>query len=115
MSERSTGCCGRGISSFAGTALLRLCLSSARRFAQGRGPGLPTADLARAAQIILTGGAAQVLVEDVVARVVRSLLSDGGTKPVVLIDRRYQVWIDGITWSGMHRFPRRQHLRYELA
>ena len=70
------------------------------RFAQGRGPGLPTADLARAAQIILTGGAAQVLVEDVVARVVRSLLSDGGTKPVVLIDNRYQVWIDGITWSG---------------
>ena len=69
------------------------------RFAQGRGPGLPVADLGQVAQIILTGGAAQGLAEDIVARVVKLLLPDGGNKPVVLIDRLYQVWIDGITWS----------------
>lgn len=69
------------------------------RFAQGRGPGLPTADLAKVAQIILTGGAAQSLVESVVARVVNLFLPDGGSNPVIFIDRRYQVWVDGITWS----------------
>ena len=40
------------------------------RFAKGRGPGLPTADLGRVAQIILTGGAAQSLDETVVQRIV---------------------------------------------
>jgi uncharacterized protein (TIGR01319 family) len=70
------------------------------RFAQGRGPGLPEADLGRLAQIILTGGAAQQLDEAVVERVADLLLPDGGSRPVVLVDRRYQVWVDGITWTG---------------
>ena len=70
------------------------------RFAQGRGPGLPVAALGKVAQIIMTGGAAQGLVEDIVARVVNLLLPDGGSNPVVVIDRCYKVWIDGITWSG---------------
>src|SRR5205085_1574045 len=39
------------------------------RFSQGRGPGLPTADLGRIAQVILTGGASQTLEEAVIARV----------------------------------------------
>jgi hypothetical protein len=72
------------------------------RFSQGRGPGLPTADLGRVAQIILTGGAAQSLVENTVMRVV-SLLAPGGSS-AVFIDRRYQIWVDGITWSG-HASP----------
>jgi len=70
------------------------------RFEQGRGPGLPTADLSRLAQIILTGGAAQALSEETVARVVQLVLPSTASSPAVLIDRQYQVWVDGITWSG---------------
>lgn len=70
------------------------------RFAQGRGPGLPVADLGKVTQIVLTGGAAQSLVEDVVARVVNLLLPDGGGDLVVVIDRHYQIWIDGLTWPA---------------
>lgn len=69
------------------------------RFAHGRGPGLPVADLARLAQVVLTGGAAQELDERVVARIV-GLLAPSATKRLdVLIDRRYQIWVDGITWA----------------
>jgi len=70
------------------------------RFAQGRGPGLPTADIGRIAQIILTGGASQILEEAVVARVFDLFRSAEGGTPEVLIDRRYQLWVDGISWSG---------------
>ena len=70
------------------------------RFAHGRGPGLPTADLARIAQIILTGGASQTLSEERVARMFRLFLAPGNGAPTILIDRRYQLWVDGITWSG---------------
>ena len=70
------------------------------RFAQGRGPGLPTADLTRIAQIILTGGASQAMAEEVVGRVFELFRSENSGAPVVLVDRRYQIWIDGITWSG---------------
>ncbi len=69
------------------------------RFAQGRGPGLPTGDLARIAQVILTGGGAQPLAEDVVARVVGLVASARSSKPVILIDRKYQIWVEGITLS----------------
>jgi hypothetical protein len=70
------------------------------RFAQGRGPGLPTSDLSRLGQIILTGGAAQTLDEQVVARIVNLLIRPGGSDPAVQVDRRYQVWVDGITWAA---------------
>jgi hypothetical protein len=70
------------------------------RFAQGRGPGLPAADLGRLAQIILTGGAAQALNEEMIARVVNLLVPAGSHRIEVMIDRRYQIWVDGITWSG---------------
>lgn len=70
------------------------------RFAHGRGPGLPVANLGKVAQIILTGGAAQGLDANVLARVFNLFLTEGSGNPVILIDRSYQVWIDGITWSG---------------
>ncbi len=69
------------------------------RFAQGRGPGLPAGNLAKIAQVVLTGGAAQHLSEDVVARVIDLLLPEGTSKPGIMIDRRYQVWVDGIVWA----------------
>lgn len=70
------------------------------RFAQGRGPGLPTADLARVAQIILTGGASQTLDEQAVAKLFQLFRPHGAGAPLVTIDRSYQLWVDGITWSG---------------
>lgn len=70
------------------------------RFAHGRAPGLPTADLGKVAQIMLTGGAAQTLDEAVVDRVVRLLLPPAANLVASQIDRRYQLWVDGITWSG---------------
>jgi hypothetical protein len=69
------------------------------RFSQGRGPGLPSGDLTKIAEVVLTGGGAQALSEEVVARVMGLLSSTESNKPVILIDRRYQVWVDGITWS----------------
>jgi hypothetical protein len=70
------------------------------RFAHGRGSGLPVADLARLTQIILTGGAAQALSEQIVERIVNLIVPKGGHRVEVLIDRRYQIWVDGITWAG---------------
>ena len=69
------------------------------RFAHGRGPGLPSGDLNKVAQIILTGGGAQALSEDVVAQVVNLHMSTENNKPAILIDRRYQIWVEGIAWS----------------
>jgi len=70
------------------------------RFAQGRGPGLPTADLTRVAQIILTGGASQAMSEEAVGRIFDLFRSVNSGVPAILVDRRYQLWVDGITWSG---------------
>ena len=67
------------------------------RFAQGRGPGLPSGDLSKLAQLILTGGGAQTISEIIVARLIR-LLSSNST-PGILVDRNYQVWAQGISWS----------------
>lgn len=69
------------------------------RFAKGKGPGLPVGRLDTLAQIILTGGAAQGLDEQVVARVVALLLSAGTPAPLVQVDRRYEIWVAGITWT----------------
>jgi hypothetical protein len=69
------------------------------RFAKGRGPGLPTGDLGKAAQIILTGGAAQTLDEAVVARLLALLLPVGAPQPLVQVDRRYEIWVAGISWN----------------
>lgn len=69
------------------------------RFAKGRGPGLPTGDLGKVAQIILTGGAAQTLDEALVARMLALLLPEGAAPPLVQVDRRYEIWVAGITWT----------------
>ena len=58
------------------------------------------ADLTRIAQIILTGGASQTMAEEVVGRVFELFRAENSGVPVILIDRRYQMWVDGITWSG---------------
>jgi len=68
------------------------------RFAKGKGPGLPVGRLDTVAQIILTGGAAQSLDEAVVGRIVGLLLSPGTPAPLVQVDRRYEIWVAGITW-----------------
>lgn len=67
------------------------------RFAHGRGPGLPSADLNRVAQVILSGGAAQTLEESAVERLLKLFVTSN--KPEVMIDRKYQLWVDGITWA----------------
>lgn len=69
------------------------------RFSKGKGPGLPVADLNKVSQIILTGGATQNLDEKVVADILSMFFAGTGNNPGVLVDREYQVWIDGITWS----------------
>jgi hypothetical protein len=69
------------------------------RFSTGRGPGLPVGQLDRVAQLILTGGAAQVLDEAVVGRIVALLLAPTTPAPLVQIDRRYEIWVAGITWT----------------
>jgi len=69
------------------------------RFAKGRGPGLPTGDLGKVAQIILTGGAAQTLDAAVVRQMVALLLPVGAPLPLVEVDLRYEIWVAGITWT----------------
>jgi hypothetical protein len=61
---------------------------------------LPAGDLGRIAQIILTGGSSQTLSEEGAARVFELFRVGDNPLPSVLIDRMYQLWIDGITWSG---------------
>lgn len=68
------------------------------RFAHGRGPGLPVGDLERIAHIVLTGGAAQMLDETLIQRLMRLWLPIDGAVPAVQIDRRYEIWVGGITW-----------------
>jgi hypothetical protein len=68
------------------------------RFAQGRGPGLPTGDLAQVAQVILTGGASQSLSEQTAGKVV-GLVTPKTNKPVMLIDRKYQIWVEGTSFA----------------
>lgn len=68
------------------------------RFAKGRGPGLPTGKLDQVAQIILTGGAAQTLEEAVVSRIAGLLLGPAPL-PLVQVDRNYEIWVAGITWT----------------
>lgn len=68
------------------------------RFAQGRGPGLPVGDLAQVAQVILTGGGSQTLSEATARRVV-GLVTPKSSQPIMLIDKKYQVWVEGISFA----------------
>ena len=72
------------------------------RFSEGRGPGLPAADLHKVTQILLTGGAAQALAPAVVQRIFR-LFTHGNECPDVFIDHSYQLWVEGITWHDERR------------
>ena len=69
------------------------------RFRHGRGPGLPVGQLERVAQLILTGGAAQLLDVAVVGRIIGLMVAAGTPAPLVQIDRRYEIWVAGITWT----------------
>jgi hypothetical protein len=71
------------------------------RFAAGRGPGLPTADLNRIAHVVMTGGASRLMEESTVASVLGLMRSEDSGVPAVLVDRDYQLWVDGITWNGL--------------
>lgn len=68
------------------------------RFSKGHGAGLPTAELSKVSQFILTGGSSQNLDEKLVAKLVDLFLSNESSKSKIFIDRNYQVWVDGITW-----------------
>jgi len=70
------------------------------RFANGNTPGIPSADLSKVAQILLTGGAAQILDVSVASRVV-DLFVRGQGNPRILIDQSYRIWVDGMTWSAL--------------
>jgi len=70
------------------------------RFANGNTPGIPSADLSKVAQILLTGGAAQILDVSVASRVV-DLFVGGQGNPRILIDHSYRIWVDGMTWSAL--------------
>ena len=71
------------------------------RFARGNGPGLPTADLDKVSQFMLSGGAAQTLSTAMASRMIKLLVSKSAGDPSVMIDRQYQIWVDGITWAGL--------------
>ena len=69
------------------------------RFSKGRGPGLPTGDLGKVVQLILTGGAAQTLNEKALSRLLALLWPAGTPAPLVQVDRRYEIWVAGVTWT----------------
>jgi hypothetical protein len=81
------------------------------RFAHGRGPGLPTANLNKIAQVVMSGGAAQMLDESVLRRLLELHVTNG--RPQILIDRKYQVWVDGITWA--EHAPRAREVAHDVA
>ena len=70
------------------------------RFANGSTSGIPSADLSKVAQILLTGGAAQILDVNVASRVVDPFVCGEGN-PRILIDHCYRIWVDGMTWSAI--------------
>ena len=66
------------------------------RFSSGGDDGLPAGDLRKLAQLVLTGGAAQMLDPKVVAGVFGLFLSDYSQNAAVSIDARYRFWVDGM-------------------
>jgi hypothetical protein len=71
------------------------------RFAEGRAPGLPAVSLSKVSQFILTGGASQLLDEDRIKRIIDLATGSNGNVPGILIDRAYQIWVDGIGAGGL--------------
>jgi len=82
------------------TFLALSCLFLAlTRFVVGQGPGLPAADLGKMAQIVLTGGASQLLSEQQVVSLLPLIVNTPGNATEILIDRSYRIWLDGICWN----------------
>ncbi|MFK8016064.1 MAG: glutamate mutase L [Gammaproteobacteria bacterium] len=69
------------------------------RFGAGRGPGLPSVNLARIGHIILTGGAAQTLDIGIAAELLALFDGNEVVRPVLIRDNDYQLWVDGITFD----------------
>ena len=69
------------------------------RFGNGRGPGLPSVNLSRISCVILTGGAAQSLDPSTTERLFALFNGRETVNPKVIVDRDYQLWVDGITWG----------------
>lgn len=65
------------------------------RFSRGGGPGLPTADLGKLDKLVLTGGAAQMIEEEKAAAIASLFLSKPVDAGFVMIDRRYEIWVQG--------------------
>lgn len=67
------------------------------RFAHGRADGLPAGDLQAAAKFVITGGGAQLLEEEVVARVVNLFQPNRRVSAdAILLDRDYRIWVEGL-------------------
>lgn len=69
------------------------------RFSRGHGPGLPTGNLNKISNVILTGGAAQLLDTTRVQALLTLISGSKTATPNVRKDRHYQLWVDGITWK----------------
>ena len=67
------------------------------RFSKGDGPGLPTADINKMSNLILTGGAVQSLDPAIVRRVLELFMARPVDSNFIIIDKQYRFWIDGIT------------------
>ena len=65
------------------------------RFSRGGGPGLPTADLGKLDKLVLTGGASQMVEEGKVAAIASLFLSRPVDAGFVMIDKRYEIWVQG--------------------
>ena len=63
-------------------------------------PVLPVRQVHLELKALGAGRNRQVALEEVVGRMFELFRSENSGAPVILIDRRYQLWIDGITWSG---------------
>jgi hypothetical protein len=59
-----------------------------------------TPNPAPTAKMTVPAGAPQLLNVQVIANIVGLFLSEKDVKPRIFIDTRYQIWVDGITWSG---------------
>lgn len=69
------------------------------RFSRGAGPGLPSGNLNKISNVILTGGAAQMLEMDRARRLLGLISNDQFATPLLRTDTAYRLWVDGITWE----------------
>lgn len=80
---------------FLSYACLFLCID---RFLKGDGPGLPAADLDKISNYVFTGGAAQLIDSEQIARIIGIFTEQPVETDCIRLDRRYEVWVNGI-WT----------------